>query len=117
VTAAGLPVELEVTGQRRPVSPGVDISGFRIVQEALTKALRHAGPARARVVVDYQADHIEIDVSDDGRGGRPGADSRGHGVTGMRERAAVFGGSLDAGPRPQGGFRVRTRLPLEASPS
>jgi signal transduction histidine kinase len=115
VTAAGLPVELEVTGERRPVAPGVDISGYRIVQEALTNALRHAGPASALVVVDYQPDHIEIDVSDDGRGALAHARYAVPVAIRIGLAAAVFGGSLEAGPRPQGGFRVRTRLPLEGS--
>ena len=112
VRAAGLPVTLEIRGRRRAVPPGVDISGYRIVQEALTNALRHAGPARARVVLTYSDDSIEIDVRDDGLGAAADAGDPGHGLAGMRERAAVFGGRLEAGPAAGGGYRVRTRLPL-----
>lgn len=112
VRAAGLPVNLEVRGERRPVPPGVDISGYRIVQEALTNALRHAGPTQARVVLTYGDDAIQIDVEDDGRGIESASTAPGHGLAGMRERAAVFGGQLEAGPAAGGGYRVRTTLPL-----
>ena len=111
VTRAGLPVEVEVTGDRRELAPGLDISGYRIVQEALTNALKHAGPASATVRVRYGPGELEIEVADDGRGGDPGS-ATGHGLTGMRERVAVYGGELAAGRRNGGGFRVLARLPI-----
>jgi len=108
---AGLPVELTVEGSARPLSAGVGLAAYRIAQEALTNTLKHGGPARARVVVRYAADAVHLEVSDDGRG--PRADGRGHGLIGMRERAAIYGGHLQAGPRPGGGFVVRASLPIE----
>jgi signal transduction histidine kinase len=108
---AGLPVEYRVTGEPAPLPPGVDLSAYRIVQEALTNALKHAGPARARVTVRYQADGVEVEVADDGAGSTNGAGS-GHGLVGMHERVAVYGGELESGPQPGGGFTVRARLPL-----
>jgi signal transduction histidine kinase len=107
--AAGLPVQLRVTGDVRPLPAPVDLSGYRLVQEALTNALKHAGPARAAVLLDYGPDALRVEVIDDGRGG-PFVE--GHGLHGMRERALLLGGTLDAGPRPEGGFAVRARLPL-----
>jgi signal transduction histidine kinase len=112
VREAGLPIELTVEGERTPIPPGVDISAYRIVQEALTNALKHAGPARARVRVRYEPSFIEIEVADDGRGGGHG---NGHGLAGMRERVTIFGGELDAGPRSEGGYLVRSRLPIEGA--
>jgi signal transduction histidine kinase len=112
--ASGLPVEAVVEGAPRPLSPGVDLSAYRIVQEALTNALRHAGGASARVVVRYDPDALELEIADDGPGppGDPEA-SGGHGLIGMRERVQLFGGELEAGARPGGGFLVRARLPSE----
>jgi signal transduction histidine kinase len=107
---AGLPVELLVEGDRGPLPPGVDLSAYRIVQEALTNALKHAGPARARVLVRYAPDELELEISDDGRGSVQAAG--GHGLVGMRERVAFVGGVLESGARPGGGFLVRARLPL-----
>ena len=112
--ASGLPVEAVVEGSPRPLPPGVDLSAYRIVQEALTNALRHAGGASARVVVRYEPDAVELEVADDGPG--PPEDpeaSGGHGLIGMRERVQLFGGELEAGPRPGGGFLLRARLPSE----
>ena len=111
---SGLPVEAVVEGARRPLPPGVDLSAYRIVQEALTNALRHAGGASARVVVRYEPDALELEIADDGPGppGDPEA-SGGHGLIGMRERVQLFGGELEAGPLPGGGFLVRARLPSE----
>jgi len=109
--AAGLPVQLTVTGDVRPLPAPVDLSGYRLVQEALTNALKHAGPARASVLLDYGPDALRVEVVDDGRGG-PFVE--GHGLHGMRERALLLGGTLVAGPRPEGGFAVRARLPLPA---
>jgi signal transduction histidine kinase len=111
VRAAGLPVELAIEGEPRDLPPGVDLSAFRIVQEALTNALRHAGPARARVVLRYLADELELEISDDG----PGTDDDsgpGYGLVGMRERVSVYGGELQAGRQPGGGYALRVRLPL-----
>jgi signal transduction histidine kinase len=111
---SGLPVEAVVEGSPRPLPPGVDLSAYRIVQEALTNALRHAGGASARVVVRYDPDAVELEVADDGPG--PPEDpeaSGGHGLIGMRERVQLFGGELEAGPRPGGGFLLRARLPSE----
>ena len=108
--ASGLPVELEVDGRPNGIPPGIDVSGYRIVQEALTNVLKHAGPAVARVDVHYSPDAVEITVVDDGRGGLTGA---GHGQRPARdqERVAVVGGEIEAGPRPEGGFAVHARLP------
>jgi signal transduction histidine kinase len=110
---AGLGVELVVEGARRSLPPGLDLSAYRIVQEALTNARKHAGDARAEVRLCYRADTLEIEVLDDGPGSGNGVGG-GHGLIGMRERVAVFGGSLETGPRPGGGFAVRAVLPLEA---
>jgi signal transduction histidine kinase len=115
--AAGLDVALrrEDAEHAGPLPAGVDLSAYRIVQEALTNTLRHAGASRAEVTVRSGPGMLELDVLDDGHGGlEPGADA-GRGIAGMRERAAMLGGTLDAGPLPDGGFRVHARLPLEAS--
>jgi signal transduction histidine kinase len=114
VREAGLPVELEVVGEPIALPPGVDLSAYRIVQEALTNALKHAGPARARVVVRYEADAVELEVSDDGPG-VPDTVGTGHGLVGMRERVALYGGDLEAGERREGGWALRARLPLGAA--
>jgi signal transduction histidine kinase len=111
VRAAGLPVELAVEGEPRDLPPGIDLSAFRIVQEALTNALTHAGPARARVVLRYLADDLELEISDDGPG-NGGASGSGYGLVGMRERVSVYGGELQAGRHPEGGYTLRVRLPL-----
>jgi signal transduction histidine kinase len=108
---AGLPVELRVEGTARPLPAGIDLSAYRIVQEALTNTLRHAGPTTARVLVRYRPDSLEVRVVDGGRGA--GAPSTGgHGLVGMRERVALFGGELSAGSVPGGGYAVRAVLPL-----
>jgi signal transduction histidine kinase len=114
VRESGLPVELDVEGEPRPLPPGLDLSAFRIVQEALTNALKHAGPARAHVLVRFAPDALELEVYDDGPGAG-GETTGGNGLVGMRERAALFGGELEAGRPKEGGFRVRARLPLRAS--
>jgi len=111
VREAGLPVTLRIEGTRRPLPPALDLSAFRIVQEALTNALKHAGPARAEVTVCYEDSQVTLEVADTGCGA-DGARGTGHGLVGMRERAAMFGGELEARPRPEGGFAVRARLPL-----
>jgi signal transduction histidine kinase len=116
VQEAGLPVELRVEGERRPLPPGVDLSAYRIVQEALTNALKHAGPARARIVVRYGREQVEVEVADDGAGAAEPAvangNGQGHGLVGMRERVALVGGDLSAGRRLAGGYAVRARLPV-----
>jgi signal transduction histidine kinase len=113
--AAGLPVDVTVEGEPAPLPPGVDLSAYRIVQEALTNALKHAGPARAHVRVVYEDEAVLVEVTDDGLGAAApalsGVESGGHGLVGIRERVAIVGGVLDAGPRPQGGYAVRARLP------
>ena len=111
VRTAGLPVQLTIEGEPRDLSPGVDLSAFRIVQEALTNALRHAGPAHARVVLRYLTDELEIEISDDGPGTGE-SEGSGYGLVGMRERVSVYGGELEAGERPGGGYALRVRLPL-----
>jgi signal transduction histidine kinase len=113
VREAGLPVELEVEGEQRPLAGGIELSAYRIIQEALTNSLRHAGDASARVELRYGAQSLEIEVTDDGRGSAQ-ADGLGggHGLVGMRERVALYGGHLEAGRRNGGGFTVRAVLPL-----
>jgi signal transduction histidine kinase len=113
VREAGLPVELTTEGDPVELAPGVDLSAYRIIQEALTNALKHAGPARAWVVVRYGEKNLELEIANDGRSDGNSAVS-GHGLVGMKERVAVYGGQLESGPRPGGGFAVRARLPIEA---
>ncbi len=110
VRAAGLPVELSVEGDPVELPPGVELSAYRIVQEALTNALKHAGPAQARVSLRYNPDGLDIEVADDGSGTGNG-DGGGHGLVGIRERVSVYGGEIDAGPQADGGYAVRARLP------
>ncbi|MBA2461077.1 MAG: sensor histidine kinase [Actinobacteria bacterium] len=110
VREAGLPVELHVEGEAKPLPPGVDLSAYRIVQEALTNALKHAGPASAQVVVRYRPDEVELEITDDGRGSVDGSES-GHGLVGMRERAALVGGNVESGTNGGRGYIVRARLP------
>ena len=121
VTAAGLPVTVTITGQPRALPAITDLSAFRIVQEALTNAIRHAGPATAAVTVDYGADDLHVEVTDTGRGltapAAAAAYPAGHGLRGMRERATAAGGTIDIGPLPGGGFRVAARLPLGQPPA
>jgi signal transduction histidine kinase len=113
VRDAGMPVELRVEGEPRPLPAGVDLSAYRIVQEALTNALKHAGPARARVTVRYGREELDIEIADDGTARAPAnGDGAGHGLVGMRERVLLFGGDLDAGHGRSGGYTVRARLPL-----
>jgi signal transduction histidine kinase len=112
---AGLPVELAVEGTPRPLPASIDLSLYRVVQEALTNALKHARATRADVVVCYAAHEITVEVADDGRGPPPAAArSAGAGTIGMRERVALFDGELWVGPRPQGGYAVRACLPIPA---
>ena len=111
VREAGLPVELSVEGTQRELAPGVDLAAYRVVQEALTNALKYAGPARAWVRVDWGADQLVLQVENDGNDGN-GEAGGGHGLVGMRERVAVVGGTLESGPRPGGGFVVKARIPI-----
>jgi signal transduction histidine kinase len=112
VRAAGLPVELEVAGDPRELPPGVDLAAYRVVQEALTNALKYAGPAQAWVAITWTEDELELEVSNDGRGDGDG-NGGGHGLTGMRERVSLYGGDIESGEREGGGYFVRARLPLE----
>jgi signal transduction histidine kinase len=112
---AGLAVDLEIEGEQVALAPGVDLAAFRIVQEALTNTLKHAGRAGARVVVRYSALDVELEIVDDGAGAPATVNGSGHGLIGMRERTALYGGRLDAGPRPDGGFAARAILPLSGA--
>jgi signal transduction histidine kinase len=111
--ATGLPVEVTVEGEPVALPQGVDVSAYRIVQEALTNALKHAGNARAHVVIRYRPDTLDIEVLDDGPGDGDGGGS-GHGLAGIRERVGIYGGELESGARPDGGYALRARLPLPA---
>jgi signal transduction histidine kinase len=115
VRDADVPVTLRVEGDAIPLPPGLDLSAYRIVQEALTNTIKHAGPARADVTIRYGASAIEVEIVDDGRGESQSVNGSGHGLIGMRERAALYGGELEAGPRPGGGYAVRARLPVGGS--
>jgi signal transduction histidine kinase len=110
--AAGLPVQLEVHGTWVALPDGVGLSAYRIVQEALTNARRHAAPSRVSVIVTFRAASLEVEVEDDGPATDGPAGVPGHGLIGMRERVALLGGELDVGPRAAGGFRVAARLPV-----
>jgi signal transduction histidine kinase len=110
---AGLPVELAVHGApETALAPGVDLAAYRVVQEALTNAIKHAGPARAWVTVRYAGRTLELEIADDGRAA-PKNGGQGHGLVGMRERVTLYGGELEAGPRAAGGYAVHARFPLE----
>jgi len=113
VREAGLPVDLSIEGTPVGLPAGMDASAYRIVQEALTNALAHAGPATANVVIRYGTDDLDLEIGDTGVGPR---DDRadGHGLTGMRQRVSFHDGRLEVGPRPGGGFMVRASLPLRA---
>jgi signal transduction histidine kinase len=113
VRAAGLAVAVHVEGETRPLPAGIGLSAYRVVQEALTNTLRHAGATRAEVALRYVDDALEVQVRDDGIG-RGNGDGGGRGLVGMRERVALFGGSFAAGPGPAGGFVVDARFPLGA---
>src|SRR5207248_7046726 len=113
VRDAGLPVALRIEGEQLTLPAGVDLSAYRIIQEALTNTLKHAGRAHAKVVVRYTSSAVELEIVDDGsRPHNAGINGSGHGLIGMRERTALYGGRLDAGPRADGGYSVRARLPL-----
>ena len=110
---AGLPVQLAVEGEPRPLAPGVDLAAYRIVQEALTNARKHAAPARAGVALRYTRDALELEITNDGGYLTRGGGGGGQGLIGMHERVALYGGELEAGPRAGGGYAVRARLPVE----
>ncbi len=133
VREAGLAVDLRVDGERDGIPAGLDLAAYRIVQEALTNVLKHAGATRSAIRVDYRPGVIELEILDDGRGA-PGGDDRtgdlrggdhriaghgtggnGHGLIGMRERASLYGGAIEARPRPGGGYEVRARLPVTSA--
>src|SRR6185312_16969449 len=115
VRAAGLDVTVERTGGGA-LPRALDLSAYRIGQEALTNVLKHAGAGRAHVRVEQSGRRLDLEITDDGA--RPAApvNGSGHGLIGMQERVALFGGTFDAGARPEGGFAVRARLPIEAAP-
>jgi signal transduction histidine kinase len=111
VREAGLPVEVRTEGQQVPLPPGVDLSAYRIIQEALTNTIKHAGPAKAEVVLRYDPPTLELEITDTGTAAAPGGGT-GHGLIGMRERITLLGGELITGAPDGGGYRVRARLPL-----
>jgi len=105
-----------VRGEPRPLPAGLNLSAYRIIQEALTNVLKHAGPAATEVLVRYLDRELQIQVTNDGPPALPapgGRNGSGHGLIGMRERVVLYGGQLEVGPLPGGGFRVRACLPLE----
>ncbi|WP_245970831.1 sensor histidine kinase [Streptomyces rishiriensis] len=112
IVGAGVRVDVCRSGERRPVPADIELSAYRIVQEALTNVVRHAGAGHCRVVVDYGDEALSVEVVDDGRGASAHGVPHGFGIIGMRERVGLLGGELSTGPRPGGGFRVAARLPL-----
>jgi len=114
---AGVQVEVDWHGSREPLPADIDLSAFRIIQEAVTNVVRHAHTGQCKVSIDHQDGQLSIEVSDSGPGDSRhggGVAGTGYGITGMRERAALLGGDFSAGPRPGGGFRVAARLPVSA---
>jgi signal transduction histidine kinase len=117
VRDAGLPVQLEITGAQRPLTPMLELAAYRIIQEALTNAVKHSGLAATRVAIDYQPTELKLEILCDGpvpppaNGGSPG-----RGVAGMTERVSLVGGRIEAGPGPERGYHVRAWLPAEATP-
>ncbi|MER6564497.1 ATP-binding protein, partial [Streptomyces sp. NPDC001027] len=111
---AGVSVDVRRAGPGRHLPPEVDLSAYRIVQEALTNVVRHAGARRCQVSIDYGDEELLVEIVDDGRGAAGGAPAHGFGIVGMRERVSLLHGRLSVGPRPEGGFRVAARLPLPA---
>ena len=120
VRAAGLPVDLSVTGAERGLPQGRDLAAYRVVQEALTNVIKHADTARTKVRIDYRPRDLLVDVSNArapaggaGPGSASGVGGSGRGLIGLRERIAIYGGTLEVGPRPGGGWRVRATIPHE----
>jgi signal transduction histidine kinase len=111
VQRAGLGVRLRIEGEPVPLPAGLDLCVYRIVQEGFTNALKHAGPATAEVLLRYGPQSLDVEISDDGRV-PVNANGSGHGLIGMRERVALYGGALETGPREGGGFEIRAHLPL-----
>jgi signal transduction histidine kinase len=117
VRDAGLPVELRIQGQQRPLPAGIELTVYRVVQEALTNALKHSGLARTEVILAYQETELKLEVLDQGTATRPPARQEpGRGLIGMRERVALYGGTIEAGPRLPHGFAIRAWLPLTGYP-
>jgi len=115
IAGAGIDVDITLQGSPRPLPPGLELAGYRVVQEALTNVVRHAGrPAKARAIITYGDDALEIEVADDGLGAAasPVTSGTGHGLLGMRERVEIYSGSFAAGPRPGGGYQVAVSLPI-----
>jgi signal transduction histidine kinase len=106
---AGVQVEVRWIGRQRPLPPEIEVSAFRIIQEAVTNVIRHAGTPRCSVAVEFRDEELTVEVTDDGRGGA--SESTGYGLAGMRERVSLLHGDFTAGPRPEGGFRVAARIP------
>jgi signal transduction histidine kinase len=118
VESAGLPVELTVVGEPQPLPSGIDVSAYRIIQEGLTNAIKHAGPAHAEVVVRYGDRELQLEILDDGQGAEESMANgaqQGHGLVGMRERVNLYDGTLETGSREGRGYAVRARLPMEPS--
>ncbi|MCA2215020.1 sensor histidine kinase [Jidongwangia harbinensis] len=116
VRQTGVPVDLAVTGRAGPLPSGIELTVYRLVQEALTNTVKHASGATVRVSLDYREDHVQVEVTDTGgTSGAAAATGTGRGLIGLRERLAVYGGTLQAGPRVTGGYRVRARIPVAAS--
>ena len=127
VTAAGLPAEFRVSGTPRPLPPGMDLAAYRVIQEALTNVIKHAGQSSATVTLDYRDDALVVEVADNGAPSEVAARHRsasgavtampggGHGLLGLRERVLLYGGELDAGSQSEGGWRVRARFPEQPS--
>jgi signal transduction histidine kinase len=115
---AGLSAEVEIEGTERDLAPGIELTAYRLVQEALTNALKHAGPTTARVLVRYGEDRLDIEVvNDEGAPtSAPRENGTGHGLSGMQERLTLYGGVLEAGPR-NGGYAVRAHIPLTGTPA
>jgi signal transduction histidine kinase len=111
VESAGVPVSVRYEGARTELPPGVDLTAYRIVQEGLTNAIKHAGQARAIVTIGYEPGVVRLEVVDDGRGVNGSSTGGGHGLLGMRERVGVYGGTLETGPVIGGGYRIAARLP------
>jgi signal transduction histidine kinase len=121
IEQAGLPVQMAVAGERRRLPAGVELSAYRIVQEALTNSLKHAGPTHAQILLGYHDEFLELRISDTGQDGQPSRPvnhenhTEGRGLVGMQQRAALLGGHVAAGPAPDRGFVVTARLPLEGA--
>ncbi|BDM69618.1 hypothetical protein HEK616_31050 [Streptomyces nigrescens] len=113
-TDAGVRVDVHRSGKQRPLPADIDLSAYRIVQEALTNVVRHAGTGSCRVAIGYGDEELSVEVVDEGRGATGDGSTHGFGLVGMRERVGLLGGHLSTGPRPEGGFRVAARLPLPA---